>query len=252
MLDLHSFDWKSPKKIEAKFIEGMDAENFLAEYNRKVDLDYRGNNNLKVLDFNSGTLTGSNTFATILVNQLLASQDIRTATPADIEKIIKHEVLSLEGRNINLAFILRSDEDFEVRKNNGLAKYLGAQVKEIGLKFSSENPIVIPLNSLYLENAENCYGLTFKIYPDAVMYNAPQFTGKNNEKKFFKTETGGCPIFDKRGDRQVYTRFNGLSEMYLDGRNNLVTSWPGLAWSNRSGRIVLVKKENVFYLDTVD
>jgi hypothetical protein len=84
------------------------------------------------------------------------------------------------------------------------------------------------------------------------MYNASQFAGKNNKKKFLKTEISGLPIFDERGDRQVYAGFNGLSEMYLDGKTNLVTSWSGLAWSNRSGRIVLIKEENGFYLNTVD
>ena len=145
---------------EADFLRGEFGKAVLEEYNARVKEDYHDNNNLKVLGYNNKLeVTGSNSFSNILVNKIINEQGLHTATQSDLEKIIKLNVLNLEGKYEDTGLVLRSNED----PNQYLAQHSISQLGNIEL------PLMIPLKNLELKNDDNSpYGLAFYIIGPAI------------------------------------------------------------------------------------
>ncbi len=234
------FNWRVPT-IVPSFIEGVDAKPFLEEFNGRADKDYKGNGNVKVLDYNGQVVTGSNPFAVVLANQILRPMGIRTATPADLGRILESSGLPLRGQYEDAALVVRTDKD-SYDPNTPLAQDMVAQVRARGLELSVKNPIMIPLTGFNLVNADNQYGVAFKLRDDAELIGAPELNGKRGSK-FDKTDDRGLPIFDSKGKRTLYTRNEGLSGLVLDRDLDLISGWYWLEYSNSVGRVVLVSGE---------
>ena len=221
------------------FLIGNFGKEFLKEYQTIVKLDYKNNSNLKVLDFTDNVVKGSNTYSIFLTNEILSKEGLRTATPSDVSKITNKDENFLRGNYLDLGLVLRTENN----PNEYLAKQLGKQAKERGYKFSNENPLVFKASDLELIlDGNSKSGLGFKIKESANPFNAPELNHKENGKKFNKTNENGIPIFDKNGNRILYTREEGLSGLVLFGNLDLNSVCNNFVNSYVDGLIVVVKE----------
>ncbi len=116
------------------------------------------------------TIVGSNTFAPILVYQILENQGLRVATLSDIERTLEYRSpLEIRRNNyVDLGIVLRSRGE----PNSYLANNLVDQLENRGEK--PDSPIVIPLYSMKLVNDKNSnYGLTLRLRENAEIIEAP-------------------------------------------------------------------------------
>jgi hypothetical protein len=227
---------------QAGFLEGDFGKAFLEEYNGIVSADYNDNSNLNVLSYRDNVVKGSNPFAVVLANQILRQEGLRTATQADLEKALKIG-WDLRGTYEDTGLVLRTEED-DYAKNTPLAKDLASQVKARDIKFSSKNPVMIPLIGLELETADNQYGLTFKLKEDAEVYEAPILNKKGSfDSKDINEKIGLPKKLSSSGDRTLYTRDFGLSRLFMDDVLGLGSGYRGLGDSVGDGRVVAVSGE---------
>ena len=232
-----------PKSIpQIGFLEGNFGKAFLEEYNGRVKSDYNDNSALNVLEYDDNVVKGSNPFAVVLANSILRQEGLRTAKQVDLEKALKIG-WNLRGTYEDTGLVLKSKEDDYV-KNTSLAKNLAEQLKKRGIKFSSENPIMIPLTEFELEKADNNYGLAFKLRENAEIYEAPVLSreGKFGSKDI--DEKAGLPkkVYDF-GDRTLYVRGSGLSGLGLYRNLGLNSDGGYLDPSSGFGRVVVVSGE---------
>lgn len=224
-------------------LEGGFGKQFLEEYDGRIK-DYKDNPNLKVLNYNSNIVKGSNPFAVVLANQILNQENLRTATQADLEKAVKIQALDLKETYQDTGLVLRSVQD-TYTKNTPISRDLANQLKEREIQFSPENPVVIPLNGLRLKNADNEYGLSFNIKDDAEIYNAPILNSVDDSKfssKNINPQTG-LPTKVGQGNRTIWTRDSGLSRLCLYGGLNADSDYRGLNFSASGGSVVVVGDE---------
>ncbi|MBI2451624.1 hypothetical protein HYV50_00935 [Candidatus Pacearchaeota archaeon] len=234
-----NFNWRVPNII-ASFIEGADAEAFLEEFNGLADVDYKGNSNIKVLAYDGNVVAGSNPFAVVLANQILRPMGIRTATPADLGRILESSSLPLRRQYEDASLVVRTDK-CSYDRNTPLAQDLVKQVRARGIEPSTKNHIMIPLTGFDLTNADNQYGLAFQLRNDVELFEAPVLIGKNNNKRFSKTDDRALPIFDEGGERRLYTQDEGLSWLCLDSSLYVLSYGGDLAYSDGDGRVVLIR-----------
>ena len=220
------------------FLKGEFGKAFIKEYKGRVKTDYKGNTYLNILRYEDGIVKGSNPFAVVLANQILKEENLRTATQADLEKTLRIG-WNLRETHEDTGLVLRSGED-DYFRNTPIAKDLGSQLKTRGIKFSPKNPIMIPLTGFDLINSYDDYGLTFRLREDAEIISSPQLAHKNNNKTFNETNDKGLPIFNKDGNRNLYTRDSGLSRLCLTGGFVLYSDSEKLDSSSNRGRVVAV------------
>ena len=229
---------------QAGFLEGDFGKAFLEEYKGRVKANYNDNANLDVLRYD-GVVKGSNPFAVVLANQILRQENLRTATQADLEKALKIG-WDLKGTYEDTGLVLRNKKDENYFKNTLLAKDLAKQVKARGIKFSSKNPVMIPLTELELKKADNNYGLTFKLREDAEIYEAPILSkqGKFNSKDIDE-KTGLPKKVSSSGNRTLYVRDSGLSRLDLNNDLDLSSNDRYLDDSGDDGRVVVISEKSV-------
>lgn len=223
-----------PKDFTYRFLEGDEGRDVLAEYNSKVNSNYRGVSALNVLSFEDNVVKGSNPFAFVLLNRILESRDLSVATPADLERVLKEGILDLKGTYGDSALVLRSESE----PNSYLAKDLIQQIGKKGIQVNY--PLMIPLDGLELMYDGNSpCNLSFELTRDSQLIYAPQFDNKNNELKFNEGDENGLPIFKQKGKRVLYTGEGGLRRLYR-GRDLYLGArdWY-LANSNADGRVVV-------------
>ena len=225
----------------ANFLTGDFGKAVLDEFKERAEADHDNADVLNVLLYSNNIVKGSNPFAVVLVNQIVSQAGLRTATPADLERVLKCNALTLRGQYEDSALILRSDGN----PNKYLAQDLIKQIKERNPK--AKMPLMIPLAGLKLANDSNSsYGLAFKLKENADIIYAPQLAGKNSRKSFSETDKNGLPIFDKEGTRAVYLGNSGLSRLYLSWGLVLFGDGccDGLGCSCGVGRVVCVSGED--------
>ena len=223
------------------YLEGPFGEAFLEEFRERVLNDYNCNPALDVLSYAKGVVTGSNNFAVVLANQILEQEGLRTATQADLEKALQTGALPFEQTIRNTGLVLRSEKD-KYHKNTLLAGNLAEQVRARGIRFSPENPIMIPLIGFKLENAKNDYGLIFKLREDAEVYEAPVLSKDGTFNSEDINEETGLPRNTRsvEGNRALYTTDSGLSSFCMY-KGVLNTYLRDLKYSEDHGRIVVVE-----------
>ncbi len=190
-------------------------------------------------------VSGSNVFYVVGVNEVIRKEGLRTANPADLERVLRKNVLNLRGFYEDTALVLRTEGD-SYEDNDYLVKSLAGQLKKrrgIGLK----NPWVIPLAGLDLvSDGMSAYGLAFRLRADAKVIEAPQLAHENNQKRFSQADRWGLPIFNENGDRTLYTRKDGISKLSLYGEDlysdaDLYSDPEDLGGSTKDGRVIIVK-----------
>jgi len=233
-----------PKNVpQADFLRGDFGKAVLEEYKGRVSQDYDNSKGLKVLSYSDGLVKGSNPFAVVLVNQILRQEGLRTATQADLEKILGTNAFDLTGTYEDSALVLRSEGD----PNSYLAKDLHAQVNErLGKK--AKLPVMIPLAGLNLvKDQDSDYGLAFKLRENSEIMYAPILNEKNGSKFSYENidENTGLPKETGNGNRTLYTIKTGLSWLNLGWNLGLYSDWGdyGLAYSDGDGRVVAVSAE---------
>ncbi len=209
------------------------------EINEEIKEKYKDFPVLQKSSYEDGVIKGSTSFYVVAINEIIKPQGLRTATPADLERVLKKCALDLKGYYEDSALVLRSKDN----PNAYLAKDLIKQIKE-KIDKDRKTPIMIPLVGLKLRvDQDSEYGLAFDLIDDSEIIYAPQLVHKNNHKKFSKTNNKALPIFNKNGERALYTRDSGLSRLYLLNILNLGSSVGGLGVSSNDGRVVVVSAE---------
>jgi hypothetical protein len=193
-----------------------------------------------VYDNNSGKVKGSRPGYCVAVNEVIREEELITATPADLEKILKSGALDLRGTYEDSALVLRNENE----PNSYEAKDLMKQVKARNPKI--EMPVVIPLNGLdIVEDKNSKYGFIFRLRENAEIIYAPTLNTKggsfDSECIYEKT---GLPVkLNEKGNRTLYTRSSGLSRLYLDRGLDLDSNGGNVDDSNSDGRVVVVSAE---------
>ena len=222
-------------KGKYSFPGGEFGKDVLKEYQGRVSEDYSNAKALQVLSYKDGIVKGSNPFAVTLVNQIVQGAGLRTATPADLERILKLDVLPLRGTYEDSALVLRSGEE----PNSHLAGNIYVQIKARNPK--QEMPVMIPLAGLELvQDSSSNYGLAFNFKDNAEIFYAPIL---NQDGKFSSEdidEKTGLPTEIGRGNRVLYPMRSGLSRLYLYGGLGLYSGGDDLADSSDLGRVVVV------------
>lgn len=222
------------------FLEGDFGKAVLKEYQGRVKTDYRDASVLGILSYDNHVVAGSNPFAVVLVNQIVASEGLRTANPADLEKALKANALHLKGQYEDTALVLRT----EGNPNEYLAKDLMAQIKARNPK--AKMPAMIPLSELELvADANSPQGLSFKIKDSAEVFYDLSVLNKDGDFSSGDIDfnTGLPKKTGSKGDRHLYTRIAGLSGLFLDWGLVVGSDGGGLAGSGGDGRVVVVSAE---------
>ena len=227
---------------QAEFLRDNFGQAVLEEVQERTEADYKDNSALKVLSYNKKTniVQGSNPFVAVLINKIIRDQGLRTATQADLEKILRISLLPLQGQYEDTSLVLRSDND-SYQQNDYLAKDLASQIKKRQPKI--ELPVMIPFTGLELRlDQDSHYGLAFNLREDAnIIYDSIL---KKPTSNFEETkEDSGLPKELGKGNRTLYTRQDGLSRLYLSWYLYLSSVGIGLAGSNSDGRVVVVSGE---------
>ncbi len=228
---------KIPEYIpKVDFLRGDFGKAVLEEYKARADEDYHDNKNLRFLTYDTeqDVVTGSNSFTTTLINNIIAEQG-HTATQADLERIIalNRQDLNLRGHYEDTGLVLRSNEE----PNSYLANDLMKQLR------NTELPVMIPLKNLDLRNDDNSpYGLAFNIIGETIY--APIL---NHDSGYFSSEDideeTGLPKKLEQGNRYLFTGKKGLSRLYIYRNLNSTSDGDDLADSDVNDRVVIVSGE---------
>ena len=205
----------------------------IAHYNQKAR---------RVLDIfkdKNGELVGSNCFAPIVLAKYLP-KGTRIATMADLGIATEINPKFLEGFFSDTGLTLRTAVG-SMMENNSLARTLAEQLKKRNI--SLKTPKVIYFDALDLKEDKNsAYGLIYVLNERAKfgenIINAPELI---RDYKFTKIDDKGIPIEDENGSRICYTGQGGLSAFYSNVDSNVSSNDWNLAYSDDSGRVVIVK-----------
>ena len=231
LLDL---DWQIPKVLVAP-IRGKSAK----ELYDKLPEHLKGG--IKY-DANTRKVIGSTPFAVAGFNDILENYGARTCNLRDLSS---PEVMAfakdkhyIDSRTL----VARSKIDSDYNKNNSLLKTLYELAEaELG---SVKGPFMIEDFTFALDSDDkNGYGLRLVKKPDFKIVQDERLDGKYNRKTFSDVDELGLPLFDKKGNRTLYARDNGLSWVYLDRFLGLGSNGRHLADSLDGGRVVVVSAE---------
>ena len=179
---------------------------------------------------------GSNSFYVTAVNDYFRANNIkiRTATQANLEHVIKNNLLELPDYYEDTGLVLRSTK----APNEYLAKHLANQLT------NPSYPLMIPLNGLTLiKDDKSPHKYSFILTNETKLIHAPVFNSKSGQK-FNETDENGLPLLGD-GTRMLHTRSDksGLSRLCMDRDLDLSSDGEYLADSDDDGRAVLVSPE---------
>lgn len=229
------------------FLERDFGREFLKEYQGRVGRDYRGNSTLTVLSQQGDRVVGSNSYAVVLANQILAEQGLRTVNQSDLERALKFGVLSLEGEYVNTSLVLNHSY-----QKHYIAKQLVGQLKARDQKI--KYPLLVNLSDLSLKvDPDSNYGLSFVLREDANPIYAPILNSPNMSR--FDSEdidesTGLPKQTKKEGSRSLNVRNNGFlvdeigfGGLCLDWDLGLISDRRNLTESAESGLVVVINNK---------
>ena len=221
------------------FMTGEYGKTILHEYEDRVKKDYGSVNPLKVLNWDSKNevVVGSNPFAVVLMNKILAEEGLRTATQIDLERIIGSYPFFLMQNNEDTGLVLR-----EWGQSRYIENSLRAQIKARNVL--SKTPIMIPLTELDLvKDKESPYRLTFKLKDSANIFYDLSILNKD---VFFYYDPSniksGLPfVEDNSSGRYLCIRNDGLARFSMNSTLNIDTSSIRFSLSDNENRIVIIK-----------
>jgi len=174
---------------------------------------------------------GSNLFKILLLNQI----GIRTVTLLELDFIAEQNPDFLKGfYEDSPSVVLRSN-----RNSYSTNDYLAKSLAKLISKKNFNQPIII--NGLKIKEDNNSpYGLNFEAADNFEFFKAPDFSHKNNTRRFSRINPDYTIEFDDKASRTLYTRNSGLSGLYLNRYLDLYSGSANLANSNDNGRVVVV------------
>jgi hypothetical protein len=232
------------------------SKEMLDEFERRRKIEFPDVDALAELayDVSTNEVTGSNSFIACYANTILP-EGARTASEADLEKILKDGKLKLEGHYEDSSLVLRSNNE----PNKYLANDLYARFKAKGVTLAEGVPYVIPLFGLKLVKDGNSpkkvsFGLTERLIDEKLYFQAP-ILNEPSQQSFEPgdiDETIGLPKrVGATGSRKLYTRNwssyaikdSGLSRLFLVRNLDVDADNEFLAYSGSAGRVVVVTGE---------
>jgi hypothetical protein len=198
---------------------------------------------------------GSNPFYVVAVNEVLREKfpKIRTATQADLEKILREGSLELKGHYEDSGLVWRSNQD----PNEYLAKNLYNQFKAKGVNLKQNSAYLIQLQNLSLKkDGASPEKLSF-VMPNSITgeyFEAPildEASQQYFESSDVDVATGITKKVSATGSRKLYTRNwneysvknSGLVGACLGRSLDFYSNDDGLPGSNDGGRVALVSAE---------
>src|SRR3989344_3871749 len=180
--------------------------------------------NKVVYDEGEKVVKGSTPFYVSAVNEFLP-ENIRTASQADLERILKLKDLELKGHYEDTSLVLRSNEE----PNKYLAQDLYKQFGSRGISIKEGIPIVIPLFSLRPRIDDSSpYKLAFDLLDSLEYFEAP-ILNETSQRKFdfsdIDENTGIPKIVKDQGARTLYTRNLDQYKIKNSGLSRLYLSW---------------------------
>jgi hypothetical protein len=232
-----------PSDTQDSFFLG---DEFGKEINTKIQNKYGKYEAISKIIYNETKklILGSNPLYVSAVNEFLP-KNIRTATQAELEKILKNNILPIKGQYEDSSLVWRSSQE----PNEYLAKDIRAQFKARGITLKENTPYVIPLFTLRLkEDNSSPHKLSFELTDESLKayFEAPILMGKSGEyiNPDDMNENTGLPnkVYDKSfpGNRQLWTRNSGISRLCL-GWIFLVSNYDNLSFSFDNGRVVCMR-----------
>jgi hypothetical protein len=198
---------------------------------------------------------GSNPFYVIAVNEVLREKfpQVRTATQADLEKILKEGLLELKGRYEDSGLVWRSNQD----PNEYLAKNLFSQFEAKGVNLKQNSAYLIQLQNLSLKKDGTSPEKLSFVLPNLIIgeYLESPILNEVSQQSFESSDvdvaTGITKKVSSSGSRKLYTRNwsqysvrnSGLVGAYLVRGVNFDADNDGLSNSYDDGRVVLVSAE---------
>lgn len=226
---------KAVREADYPVLTFLNDEKIVEQY--KESIQNYGKKARKVLDIFTVNGKGSNPFAVAQMGKFTT-----LALPSELEVAVEENPDYFRNTYQEPALVLRTNGD-SYEPNNYIAKDLFKKVKKrTGKTPTPENPARISLKGLKpTEHKKSDYGLSFLLTDETEIIYAPEFSHKNNQRRFSRTDERGVPIFDENGNRTFYTRDNGLSSLFLDGCLGLDSDWDYiLAGSVDGGRVAIV------------
>lgn len=205
---------------------------------------FSGLASLNVLKEYQGTIKGSNTYSTILINSLLPKGK-HVATPTDLENIILKDNRVLRRSYTDTGIIIRSQDE----PNYYLAQDLALQIKT---KETIRFPMIIPLRYLNIRLDKNTSsGLAFTLKDDARAISSDMMnkTGFfNNKDKTYPIKDGFLPKllhneYSQENDRELTINNKGLSRLYMNQYLDLVSDLVDLRTSYDAGKTIIINEK---------
>lgn len=185
------------------------------------------------IEYVDGIVKGSKPGYIVAVNEMLP-EGFRPATSGDVGKIIKEDKLDLRNHYEDLGLVLMSEDE----PNKYLGQDLAKQIRQRKPDFKF--PILLNLSSLELRVDNNSpYNLAFQLTDKSQIIYAPQLEYKNDDEKFSETDENGLPIFDKGGDKTLYTTEKGLRVLFRNRLLDLNARGRSLVDSFSDGRVII-------------
>ena len=184
---------------------------------------------------------GSNTFYVGAINEMIRPFNIRTATQADLEKILRNKILDLKSNYEDSSLVWRSNED----PNKYLAQDIYNQFNaKKGTNLKDGIPHIFPLYCMNLrEDSKSGYGLAFDLLDGFEYFEAP-ILNSPTQLKFDESDideaTGFPRQVKKEGSRILYTINSGLCRAYLYRWLVSYSDDDGLSYSDASGWVVCI------------
>jgi len=179
---------------------------------------------------------GSNLFKVLE----LQSQGIRIASLGELMLLSEQHRDWLSGHYADAPEVCIRGREYSF-----LARDLAKQIHKRKFK----NPLVVTGLGPE-ESGESEYGLQFVTTDKTEVYEAPQLSSKNNERKFIECDERGLPIFvdeneispsDRTRLKTLYASDTELLLPCVDRSGDLYSYWSDLADSNSDGRVVVVE-----------
>ncbi|MDO8509408.1 MAG: hypothetical protein Q7S27_07040 [Nanoarchaeota archaeon] len=242
----------SPPLLDFKYAFFLGGE-FGKQINQKVQERYGFSTAITKVVYNdqNKVITGSTPFYVTAVNEILKEQfpQFRTATHADLEKILKSSTLKLSGYYEDTSLVLRTKQD----PNSYLAQDLFEQFKSKGINLKEDSVYVLPLFTLKLRKDNNSiYKLSFNVTDSTIQnfFDAPILFSQS--ERYFNSvemdEKTGLPtkIYTKQvaGNRQLWIRDSGLAGLCLNRVLDINSNYEYLSNCDTVGRVVVVSNED--------
>ena len=230
-----------PRGMVFPVVTTLDSK-VLPEYNERIkSFNEKARESLDIFSDKKGILIGSNCFAPLVLREFLP-KDLRLATMYDLEKLGRENPDFLRGFYIETGLVLRTPGD-SYKENDLLAKNLAEQLKHKGITL--ENPKIIYFDALDLEeNKDSAYGLVYKLNERANLgKNIIDASELTNDFMFKTINEKGIPVKDENGNRNLYTREDGLSRFVLDRDSDVLSYDRYLADSDDDGQVVVIENK---------